>query len=539
MATTETIETLKEKIVALQVKVIDTELQAGRTEEALKVMKVEMANKSKDHDEDIVRANGQGAAMAVQLNDVLERMIEKDQEIQTFKKDVQECMFEKDKEIQTVKEEIEKVKTGAKESATGDKPKGQRPNLVNPTETIIGQLPETITRADFVNWIDNFYMHPDGVTGWKGTSSIIKKIRAETEVVDPAKLVDIAMMEEINLGKEHHEDPIKYLTEIDKELYSYIFRKLNTKLKSLVDGMMSGFEVIRVIVREQDPVTIGAEFGLELEFANMAYAKCTDLSGARKTILELDRKIRHYHATTGGHIEERQKAIVRNGVMDSETAKEVRRKLGPEQEKQYGEVKRYIEELYHIGTSRKVEMPSYKSRANSLVTHYREGEQPTMGGNTQEWPYDLSAIKGGKGEHGEMKGPSPTVAEASGISQRIVQRPMAALPSSGAMRARGVAITHETMRVKREHKWEKASHGAKEPNPVPNGRARANECGEAKARRNAKAKVDGIETRKGGLKVMANRPKGKGQWGTTNGGRSRSYDGCRSRLGQLQWLGRR
>ena len=202
MATTETMETLKEKIVALQGKTIDTELQAGRTEEALKVMKVEMANKLKEHDEEIARANGQGAAMAVQLNDVLERMIEKDQEIQTVKKDVQERMFEKDKEIQTVKEEIEKVKTDAKESATGDKPKGQRANLVNPTETSIGKLPETITRADIVNWIDELYMHLDGVTGWKGTSSFIKKIRAQTEVVDPIKVVYIAMKEEINLGKE-------------------------------------------------------------------------------------------------------------------------------------------------------------------------------------------------------------------------------------------------------------------------------------------------------------------------------------------------
>ena len=77
MATTETMETLKENMVALQVKAIDTELQAGRTEEALKVMQVEMANKLKEHDEVFARANGQGAAMAVQLNDVLERMIEK------------------------------------------------------------------------------------------------------------------------------------------------------------------------------------------------------------------------------------------------------------------------------------------------------------------------------------------------------------------------------------------------------------------------------------------------------------------------------
>ena len=119
MATTETMDTLKEKIVALQVKTIDTELQAGKTEDMLKVMKVEMANKLKEHDEEIARANGQGAAMAVQLNDVLERMIEKDQEIQTVKKDVQERMIEKDKVIQTVKEETEKVKTDAKESATG------------------------------------------------------------------------------------------------------------------------------------------------------------------------------------------------------------------------------------------------------------------------------------------------------------------------------------------------------------------------------------------------------------------------------------
>ena len=77
------------------------------------------------------------------------------------------------------------------------------------------------------------------------------------------------------------------------------------------------------------------------------------------------------------------------------------------------------------------------------------------------------------------------------------------------MRARGEATTHETMRVKREHKWEKASHGAKEPSPVPNGRGRAKECGGAKARRKARAKVDGMETRKGCLKAMANRPKAK------------------------------
>ena len=67
----------------------------------------------------------------------------------------------------------------------------------------------------------------------------------------PELIIDEVHSDETN---NFAQDKLKLMT-TDDELYSYIIRKLNNKLKGVAIGINSGFEVFRVKVREMDPIT--------------------------------------------------------------------------------------------------------------------------------------------------------------------------------------------------------------------------------------------------------------------------------------------
>ena len=131
--------------------------------------------------------------------------------------------------------------------------------LLSPKETTIPKLEETANQADFVRWVEELYIHLENI-GWKGISAVLKRIRKEDDPVIgmPESIIDEVHSDETNIFDKEKLNP----KTIDDELYSYIIRKLNNKLKGLVTGITSGFEVFRVVVREMDPITKSTKKGL-------------------------------------------------------------------------------------------------------------------------------------------------------------------------------------------------------------------------------------------------------------------------------------
>ena len=196
MATTEEFDVLTNRVELLTQENLDLQHKDRETEAKVEALKEEMEAKIEEMKEE---AQAKLEALIVETNAKIDKHdheltiqhtlgIKRDDTVN----DIMNNLIRKQEEMQGMKEEIEKLKTNAKELATGDKPKGPRSNLVHPKETSVDKLPETISRADFVNWIDELHMHLDGMSEWTGISTLLKKVRAETEVVTPIRLEEIA-----------------------------------------------------------------------------------------------------------------------------------------------------------------------------------------------------------------------------------------------------------------------------------------------------------------------------------------------------------
>ena len=58
------------------------------------------------------------------------------------------------------------IKSGMKELTTNSKGTGNKgKSLANPSETSVDKLAEGVTRANFVSWVNELYMHLDGMPG--------------------------------------------------------------------------------------------------------------------------------------------------------------------------------------------------------------------------------------------------------------------------------------------------------------------------------------------------------------------------------------
>lgn len=90
---------------------------------------------------------------------------------------------------------------------------------------------------------------------WKGlrdgreSGTVEKEIRSEQSSLTDDTLFDFA-------ARAHEKDD--GLNKF-KDLYAYLFRRLNQKMKLAAAGTGSGFEVFRRIVREEDPATESTE----------------------------------------------------------------------------------------------------------------------------------------------------------------------------------------------------------------------------------------------------------------------------------------
>ena len=87
-----------------------------------------------------------------------------------------------------------------------------------------------------------------------------------------------ALIDEIHLDESNNFNMEKFnIKTVDDELYSYIIRNLNNKLRGLVTGITSGFEVFRIVVREIDPITKSTKNVLFMSFMNKNQPNCTSL----------------------------------------------------------------------------------------------------------------------------------------------------------------------------------------------------------------------------------------------------------------------
>ena len=232
--------------------------------------------------------------------------------------------------------------------------------LVTLKETTVDKLPEVITKVEFDNWVEELYVHIDRANGCTGMSSLLKEIRLCT-----TSLTEDTMNDIIDKTHDAKNDFDKFSFDYrarDKDLYAYLLRKLNKKLKALVAGTRSGFEMFRRIMREEDPVTESTEYSLRFAFQQMVFQKSTSIEGTRKLIQAMEKKISEYREKTGKEMDEVLKTTVIHGAMDAETGREVRRNRVV---LSYDKIKGFIEELY-------------QEEQNRMYATVTEGKKPKV-----------------------------------------------------------------------------------------------------------------------------------------------------------------
>ena len=271
------------------------------------------------------------AAMEAQRNEIEETI--------TARKD------EFDKEYVRMKQELKDMiadlTTKTTQEAGGGGGGNKYNKLVNPKETSVEKLHDDIVKGDFTDWVEELYVHLDSLPDWKGTSELLKVIR-----FDPVELTEESLKKHVL--ETHHKDNIFDMLKFDtmardRDLYAYLLRKLNKKLKGMVAGTKSGFEVFRIIVREEDPVTTSTEYNLRFAFQQLVFKKCSDLGATKAFIQILDRKIKEFQDKVGKPMDEVLKTTVLHGAMDPDTAREARR---TKVETTYSGLKSFVMELH-------------------------------------------------------------------------------------------------------------------------------------------------------------------------------------------------
>ena len=208
------------------------------------------------------------------------------------------------------------TKAGSGGSATGGSHKSIP--LVTLKETTVDKLPESVSKTDFDNWVDEFYVHIDRVEGWTGMSCLLKEIRLCKQDLNEELLGQIA--DKVDSADNDFNMLSMDLKTKDRDLYAYLLKKLNKKLKSLVASTRSGFEVFRRIMREEDPVTESTEYSLRFAFQQMVFQKSSNMEETRKLITVLEKKIVEYREKTGKELDAVLKTIVLHGAVDAEAA---------------------------------------------------------------------------------------------------------------------------------------------------------------------------------------------------------------------------
>ena len=266
-------------------------------------------------------------------------------------------------------------KTSGRTTEGGDK--GTR--LVNPKDTTIKKLEESFTHADFTNWVEELYMHIEGTTGWSHSTPLLKMVRKEKAPITEESL--IIMLNNIHDDRSNDFDARDFDTKArGQELYKYLFPRLNNKLKGLVSNTKDGFEVLRRVVREHDPVTDNTKVALRARFTQLAGNRCANLNATRNLVQEIDKKLAEYLEKTGEEMPAELQSTVLHGAMDDDIARDaVLARVGMSN---YTKIKSYVEEMYLEQQERKIDVGTKKDKA---LDSFDNGEE--------EWPGDEKSFE--------------------------------------------------------------------------------------------------------------------------------------------------
>ena len=193
--------------------------------------------------------------------------------------------------------------------------------LVSPKDTNVQKLSERLSHADFTNWVEELYMHIEGTTGWSHSAPVPKMVRKEKTPIteDSTKKV----LSTIHDDTSNDFDETDFETKVrSQELYKFLFPRLNNKLKGLVSNTKGGFEVLRRVVREHDPVTDNTKVAPRAMFTQRAMDRCANLDATRSLAQEIDRKLAEYREKTGEEMPAELQSTVLHGAMDDDMARD-------------------------------------------------------------------------------------------------------------------------------------------------------------------------------------------------------------------------
>ena len=178
----------------------------------------------------------------------------------------------------------------------GDAARDRSSGLLNPKEATINKLEESASQADFKRWVEELYLHLE-TSGWTGVTELLKRVRTEEKSI--ADMPDTIIKEVHRSTSGNFNKTKAEVQAMDVELHGYLIRKLNNKLKGLVDGVKSGFEVFRLIMQEIEPITKSTKGGLLMQFMAKNKTKCANLEASRNLVKDLDKCITEYREKTG------------------------------------------------------------------------------------------------------------------------------------------------------------------------------------------------------------------------------------------------
>ena len=240
-------------------------------------------------------------------------------------------------------------------------------------------------------------MHLEGATGWTNTTELFKALKTAKEPLEGSKLEELIDEVSDNPKNEFNKEQFELQTR-NKELVRYAFPKLSNKLKVLccnTKASMNGLEVLRLAIREHDPIGENISTGLEQRFTTKLKHKCKTLEASREIVKELEKAITEYGERAGKELNPRLQATVLLGTMDEDTAVAIEAK-GIDTSS-FKEMRQFAEQRYINQQARKVGIGERPHKDLSAVGG--EGDEAL----TETWAsyeYDLSALLKGKGKKG-------------------------------------------------------------------------------------------------------------------------------------------
>ena len=203
-------------------------------------------------------------------------------------------------------------------------------------------------------------MHIEGATGWSHSARVRKIVRKEK-----TPITEYSMKKVLSTI---HDDTSNDVDETDfeikvrsQELYKFLFPRLNNKFKGLVSNTKDGFEVLRRVVREHDPVTDNTKVALRARFTQLAGNRSANLYAARSVAQEIDRKLAEYREKTGEDMPAELQSTVLHGARDDDMARDA--VLAGVDVSNYTKIKSYVEERYLQQQERKIDVGTKKDKA--------------------------------------------------------------------------------------------------------------------------------------------------------------------------------